>query len=233
MLIRRNEERGKNNISWLNANHSFSFGHYYDSAWTNFHKLLVINEDIIAPSMGFGTPPHKDMEIITYVIEGEIKHRDSMGNLGLISPGEIQVMSAGAGVAHSEHNNLSNGPTHLLQIWIHPIRNSLSPRYDQRIVYEKDEVNFFKLIAGIDASSDVIQLNAEAKIYLGRYNKSANIDFSPNKYEQYWVQIIKGELTIANNSFKAGDGIGFSNKEEINIFVGEEGSEFLILEVSK
>ena len=233
MLIRKSAERGKNNISWLDANHTFSFGQYYDPSWTNFHQLLVINEDTIAPAMGFGTHPHKDMEIITYVIDGEIKHRDSMGSLGLITPGEIQVMSAGTGVAHSEHNNLTDKPTHLLQIWVHPSKNNLKPRYDQKRVYEKGEENFFKVIAGIDAGSDAITLNAESQIYLGRYNHPVTIDFSPKHFNQYWVQIVRGELTINDQVFKNGDGIGFSNKESISIKAGLNGAEFLILEVGE
>lgn len=233
MLVRKSAERGKNNISWLDANHTFSFGHYYDPAWTNFHQLLVINEDTIAPAMGFGTHPHKDMEIITYVIDGEIKHRDSMGSLGIITPGEIQVMSAGTGVAHSEHNNLTDKPTHLLQIWVHPSANNLRPRYDQRRVYEKDEQNFFKVIAGIDAGPDAIALNAESQIYLGKYDKASAIDFSPRHFDQYWVQIVRGELTINGKSFNAGDGIGISGGESVNLKTGNNGSEFLILEIGQ
>lgn len=231
MLIRKSYERGKNNIAWLDANHSFSFGHYYDPQWTNFHKLLVINEDTISPAMGFGTHPHKDMEIITYVIDGEIKHRDSMGSLGVITPGEIQVMSAGTGVAHSEHNNLTDRPTHLLQIWVHPIRNNLTPRYAQKRVYENGEINFFKVIAGAYESADTIGLNAEAQIYLGKYDTSSELQFVPKHFEHYWLQLVSGDVKIDDNNFTAGDGIGFSNKEKINIQIGKNGAEFLILEV--
>lgn len=231
MLIRKSYERGKNNIAWLDANHSFSFGHYYDPRWTNFHKLLVINEDTIAPAMGFGTHPHKDMEIITYVIDGEIKHRDSMGSLGVITPGEIQVMSAGTGVAHSEYNNLPDRPTHLLQIWVHPIKNNLTPRYAQKRVYQNSEMNFFKVIAGATESADAIALNAEAQIYLGKYDSAKELAFSPKHFKNFWLQLVSGDITIKGVSFSAGDGIGFSNEEAINIQIGANGAEFLILEV--
>lgn len=235
MLVRRSEERGKNNIDWLNANHTFSFGHYYDPKWTHFHKLLVINEDTIAPAMGFGTHPHKNMEIITYVIEGEIKHRDSMGSLGVITPGEIQVMSAGTGVAHSEYNNLANASTHLLQIWVAPSQDNLTPRYAQRRVYDAQEKNFLKVIAGPRDGRDddeFIKLNAEAQIWLGKYDHKESLEYTPAHYNNYWVQIVRGAIEISGKSFKAGDGVAFSNKENVTLVTSDLGAEFLILEVA-
>jgi quercetin 2,3-dioxygenase len=232
MLVRKSNERGKNNISWLDANHTFSFGHYYDPRWTHFNKLLVINEDTIAPGMGFGTHPHSDMEIITYVIKGEIKHRDSLGSIGSITPGEIQVMSAGTGVAHSEFNGLIDAPTHLLQIWVMPSKEGLKPRYDQKRVYKEEETNFLKIIASADDKGE-IQLNAEARIWLGRFDQKTVVNFSPELYKQYWIQIVKGDLEIAGQKFKNGDGIGFSDGEKIAIDIKEGGAEFLILEVGK
>ena len=233
MLVRKSEERGKNSIDWLNANHTFSFGHYFDPLWTNFHQLLVINEDTIAPAKGFGTHPHKNMEIITYVIDGEIKHRDSMGSLGIITPGEIQVMSAGTGVTHSEFNNLSDRPTHLLQIWVHPNQNNIAPRYDQRRVYSESEKNFFKVIAGKGPESEIMNLNADAQIWLGKYDHGTKIDFAPKHFNQFWIQIVRGSLNIDNKTFKAGDGIAFSNGENISITTSNDGAEFLLLEVGE
>lgn len=232
MLVRKAQERGKNNISWLNANHTFSFGHYYDPKWTHFNKLLVINEDTIAPSMGFGAHPHRDMEIITYVIEGEIKHRDSMGSIGQITPGEIQVMSAGTGVTHSEHNALSDRPTHLLQIWVEPSKENLEPRYDQKRVFEKGDMNFFKVIASPDHKAPV-RLNAEAQIWLGRYDKKETIEFTPGLYDQYWIQLVKGRISVNAETFGPGDGLAFSKGEKISLSLGDEGAEFLLLEVGK
>jgi redox-sensitive bicupin YhaK (pirin superfamily) len=231
MLVRKSAERGKNNIAWLNANHTFSFGQYRDPKWTHFNQLLVINEDTIAPAMGFGTHPHDNMEIITYIIKGEIKHRDSMGSLGVIKPGEIQVMSAGTGVAHSEYNNLEKDPTHLLQIWVLPNKENLQPRYDQRRVYEEHEENFFKMIAGRSDQAGAIVLNANAQVWLGKYNQEALIEFTPPLFKNYWIQIVKGDLTILGQTFSAGDGIAFSHKEAITIATSNNASEFLILEV--
>jgi quercetin 2,3-dioxygenase len=232
MLVRKSSERGKNKIDWLNANHTFSFGQYFDPKWTHFHKLLVINEDTIAAKMGFGTHPHKNMEIITYVIEGEIKHQDSMGSLGLITPGEIQVMSAGTGVAHSEHNNLEAKSTHLLQIWIMPSRDNLIPRYAQQRVFGPNEQNFFKIIAGTQKDDVGIKLNADALIWLGKYSQEASVNFSPLHFNNYWIQIVKGGLKINGQVFEKGDGIAFSSGERIEINTTENGAEFLILEIA-
>lgn len=239
MLLRKSEERGKNNISWLNANHTFSFGHYYDPKWTHFHQLLVINEDTIAPSMGFGTHPHNDMEILTYVIKGKIRHRDSMGNLGFISPGEIQVMSAGTGVTHSEHNDLADSPTHLLQIWVHPIKEHLPPRYDQKKVFDQQSTQLFKVIATTkndvnNISDEVVTLNAEAKFHLGRFEKEASLSFSPTLYKNFWIQLIDGNLSIDDIQMKNGDGLGVSAKaaQVFELKIGANGAHFLIIEVN-
>ncbi|MDO9184172.1 MAG: pirin family protein [Bacteriovorax sp.] len=233
MIIRRANERGHNEISWLNSWHSFSFGHYYDPKWQGFNQLLVINEDYIAPSMGFGTHPHRDMEIITYVISGELKHQDSMGNLGIIKPGEIQVMSAGSGITHSEHNNKNSEQTHLLQIWVQPNAQGLKPRYDQQIVFNPTDYNFLKLIASpMKHQNSDVGLNADAQFWLGRYNKNETLNFAPKLFTNFWIQIIKGEISINALQFKSGDAIAFSDNESINIEVGNFGAEFLIIEVA-
>jgi redox-sensitive bicupin YhaK (pirin superfamily) len=235
MLIRKSKDRGHNIISWLNSWHSFSFGHYYDPKWQGFNQLLVINEDYIAPSMGFGTHPHDNMEIITYVISGEIKHQDSMGNLGYIKPGEVQVMSAGTGITHSEHNNKNAEQTHLLQIWVLPNKENLTPRYDKQKIFSPDEFNFFKIIAAPKneaSENNAVSLNANAQFWLGRYNKSEKIIFSPILFKNFWVQIIKGELLVNEHNFLAGDAFAFSNKEEIQIEIKDSGAEFLIIEVA-
>jgi quercetin 2,3-dioxygenase len=234
MIIRKSKDRGHNTISWLDSYHSFSFGHYYDPKWQGFNQLLVINEDFIAPTMGFGTHPHRDMEIITYVISGELKHLDSMGNLGIIKPGEIQVMSAGTGITHSEHNSKNDAVTHLLQIWVHPNQVRLTPRYDQQTVFSPDEYNFFKLIAKTATSNEPnvpVSLNADAQFWLGRYNKSETINFKPAIFKNFWIQIIKGELEIAGEILSAGDAIAFSDNEAVTINVNANGAEFLIIEV--
>lgn len=234
MIIRKAFERGHNSISWLDSYHTFSFAHYRDPKWTHFNKLLVINEDTIAPAMGFGTHPHKDMEIITYVTHGQLRHQDSMGSLGLITPGEIQVMSAGTGITHSEFNNLQDAPTHLLQIWIHPQKKGLEPRYEQKRIYAEDEINFFKVIASPDEMyEDAVKLNADAQIWLGRYDKSTTLHYSPDLFDQYWIQMIKGSIEINNQTYLPGDGIGIENALELNIHVHKDGAEFMILEVGR
>lgn len=237
MLTRLSKDRGHNVISWLDSWHSFSFGHYYDPKWQGFNQLLVINEDYIAPEMGFGTHPHRDMEILTYVISGELKHFDSMGNLGIIKPGEIQVMSAGTGITHSEHNNKTTDRTHLLQIWVLPNKTGLKPRYDQQSIFDPNEYNFFKLIATPFSHKQTetpvpVSLNANSQFWLGRYNKSEELNYRPELFNNFWIQIVKGELSVNNIPFKAGDAVAFSNRDEIKILVSEAGAEFLIIEVA-
>jgi redox-sensitive bicupin YhaK (pirin superfamily) len=237
MLTRKSNERGHNVIDWLDSRHSFSFGHYYDPKWQGFNDLLVINEDYIAAGMGFGTHPHSDMEILTYVISGELRHKDSMGNLGIIKPGEIQVMSAGTGITHSEHNNRNTERTHLLQIWVLPNQKGLTPRYDQKSVFTPDEFNFFKVIAApfkvenkIETSG--VSLNANAVFWLGRYDHSETLDFKPTLFPNYWVQLIKGGMTVNGLSYTAGDAVGFNASEALKITIGDAGAEFLIIEVA-
>lgn len=235
MFIRKSNERGHNEISWLNTYHSFSFASYRDPLWQGFHQLLVINEDRIAPATGFGTHPHREMEIITYVISGELRHKDSMGNLGVIKPGEIQVMSAGSGITHSEHNNKDSLETHLLQIWVLPSKLNLTPRYDQQKIFEENEFNFLKCIATpveFSSSATAVFLNAHAKIWLGRYNKTASLEFKPTLFKHFWIQMIKGELNIADQIIKAGDAMAFEAGESIGLHIVNNGAEFLIIEVA-
>lgn len=233
MIIRNSEERGHNVISWLDSWHSFSFGHYYDPKWQGFNSLLVVNEDFIAPSMGFGMHPHRDMEILTFVISGELRHQDSMGNLGLIRPGEIQVMSAGTGIYHSEHNNRETDRTHLLQIWVLPDRQNHKPRYDQKTVFNPEEYNFLKVIAApFSEPSDGVHLNAKAKFWLGRFDRPEEIHFKPTTFPHYWIQIVKGEMSVNGRPFKAGDALGFEATEESKLSIGDSGVEFLIIEVA-
>lgn len=233
MLKRLSEERGHNVISWLDSYHSFSFGHYYDPKWQGFNDLLVINEDYIAPAMGFGMHPHRDMEILTYVISGELRHQDSMGNLGIIRPGEIQVMSAGTGIFHSEHNNRNTDKTHLLQIWVLPDRNNHTPRYDQKTVFKSEEMNFTKVIAApFGHETQGVQLNAHAKFWLGRFDRSEEIHFRPTLFAHYWLQIVKGAMTINGETYKSGDAVGFEAREESRLQLGANGAEFLLIEVN-
>lgn len=233
MITRLAQERGHNVISWLDSWHTFSFGQYYDPKWQGFNDLLVINEDYINPSMGFGTHPHKEMEILTYVISGELRHKDSMGNVGIIRPGEIQVMTAGTGVTHSEHSNSSTERTHLLQIWVLPHKSGITPRYDQKKIFDNDEYNFLKVIAApFNGTTAGVSLNANAKFWVGRYNKSEDLTFKPTLLPNYWIQIIKGDLTINGSHYEAGDALGFNNSEEAKLETGPNGSEFLIIEVA-
>lgn len=236
MIIRPSEERGRNNFGWLDAKHTFSFGQYYNPKWTNFHNLLVINQDRIAPSMGFGTHPHRDMEIITYVIQGEIRHQDSMGNAGLIKPGEIQVMTAGTGVSHSEYNHKNDETTELLQIWIEPSEEHLKPRYEQKEIFSNDEKHFFKQIAGRSQHSNSIKLNAFGNIWLGKFEHEEITEFKATSFKNVWIQLIKGTLTVKTKEdsiqLRAGDGLGLEDVKDSTIKIHSAlTSEFILFEV--
>ncbi|MGZ3790442.1 MAG: pirin family protein [Bacteriovorax sp.] len=233
MIIRKSEERGHNTISWLDSMHTFSFGQYYDPNWQGFNQLVVINEDFIAPIRGFGSHTHKDMEILTYVISGMLRHEDSMGNLGFIHPGEIQAMSAGTGITHSEHNNKTAERAHILQIWVLPDHAGLKPRYEKANIFHPDEYNFMKVIAApFDEETSGVSLHAHAKFWLGRFNQSESIIFKPTLFPHFWIQLIKKGLSLNGKIYKEGDGVGFNAAEEVKIDIGDAGAEFLIIEVA-
>lgn len=232
------KDRGQANFGWLNSQHSFSFGEYYDPEHMGFGVLRVINEDRIKGGTGFGTHPHQNMEIISYVISGALKHQDSMGNKTIITPGEIQRMSAGTGVIHSEYNNLTHDETHFLQIWIIPDRHDYKPSYGQMNFESKITDNQLNLLVSRDGRNGSISINQDAFIYLGR---SAKKD-SPLNVQTYnhqtdlqrlvWVQVIRGELTVLNHNLKSGDGLGLSNCNNVLIEAAPD-TEFLLFDMVK
>lgn len=181
ITIRKSQDRGHAEHGWLDSYHSFSFADYYDPKWMAFRSLRVINEDIIAAGQGFGSHPHKDMEIITYVLSGQLKHKDSMGNEGVIKPGEVQKMSAGTGVVHSEFNASSKIEAHLLQIWIMPDTKNLKPAYEQDLlpVDQQDSLVAFP-----------VTIHQDAKLFRGRLSKGKELSYTLNKERGAWVQMI-------------------------------------------
>ena len=184
ITIRKSQDRGHAQHGWLDSFHSFSFADYYDPQWMGFRSLRVINEDRVAAAQGFGSHPHKDMEIITYVLSGQVKHKDSMGNEGIINPGEVQKMSAGTGVVHSEFNASSKKEVHLLQIWIIPDTKGLAPAYEQNLLPEdqKDSLVVFP-----------VNIHQDAKIFRGRLSKGHELVHKLSKGRGAWVQVISGD----------------------------------------
>jgi redox-sensitive bicupin YhaK (pirin superfamily) len=217
--LRPSEQRGRSQLSWLDSLHTFSFNEYYDPENMGFRPLRVINEDWVAPGKGFGTHPHRDMEILTYVLEGELEHRDSMGSTSVIRPGELQRMTAGTGVTHSEFNHSPEAPVHLLQIWILPERKGLKPSYEQRPL--GDLSGGFHLIAGNDGA---IKIHQDAQLYAARLapGEQATHKLAPKRHA--WVQVARGRVKVNGQEMKAGDGAAISGENAVT-GKAEEASE--------
>lgn len=227
LTIRKSNERGVANHVWLESFHTFSFADYFDRKHMNFGNLRVINEDKIAAGAGFGKHPHSDMEIITYVISGALAHEDSMGNASVILPGEVQIMSAGTGVFHSEFNHSKTDETHLLQIWILPKVKQIAPRYDQKSFSQKGD---FVLVVSGSGRDGSIQINQDAEIFLGKFAAGKNLDFVIKAGHKIWIQMISGEISVNGASLETGDAIAVENENSININ-SAKSSEFLLFDL--
>lgn len=225
--IRKANDRGLTEIDWLHSQHTFSFGNYYDPAQMGFGVLRVINEDRVKPSKGFGTHQHHDMEIISYVISGALSHKDSMGTGSIIKPGEIQRMSAGTGVAHSEFNASSTEPVHFLQIWIQPAKKGLAPSYEQSTLPPNPQ-NALMLIGSPQGGENAIKIHQNVNLYLGCLAASNNLSH-PLK-NSGWLQVIKGQITLNNHPLQKGDGAKIENEPLLNINCLTD-AEFLLFEL--
>lgn len=226
--IRKSEDRGRAELSWLSSFHTFSFSEYYDPAHMGFSVLRVINEDWIQPGAGFATHPHKDMEIITYVIEGAIEHKDNMGNSSVIVPGEIQRMSAGTGVYHSEYNHRKDGVSHLLQVWILPERKGLTPGYGQKSF--KDRLGSLTLLASRDGRDASISLNQDMNLYAAKFQKPEELNFTLLRGRKAWIQLVRGALLVDEIPLNPGDGLAIENENAFRL-KGDAGAEFLLFDL--
>jgi quercetin 2,3-dioxygenase len=226
--IRPSEERGHNKLSWLDSRFTFSFDQYYDPEHTQFRSLRVINEDIVAPGGGFPTHPHRDMEILTWILEGAIEHRDNTGGRGVIRPGELQHMTAGRGVLHSEFNPSSRDPAHLLQIWILPERRGLDPGYEQLSFSDTDLRGKFNLVAGPQAP---VTIHQDANLYIARLDKGAEAKQSLATGRHAWVQVARGAVWLNGTELKAGDGAAISDETEVRV-ESREPSEVLLFDLA-
>ncbi len=225
------KERGHANHGWLNAKHSFSFANWYNPDKINFGALRVLNDDIVAPGMGFGTHPHDNMEIITIPLKGKLEHKDSMGHTSVITTGEIQVMSAGTGILHSEFNASQAEEINLFQIWIFPNKRNVTPRYDQiNIEYAKAENNFLQLISP-DSKDEGSWIHQDAWIFINKSSKGKEIIYPIKKDGNgVYIMVINGSITVDNNKLENRDAIGVYNTKDVRIFVNED-SEILFLDV--
>lgn len=226
--IRKSSDRGHFQNSWLTSSHTFSFSEYYDPSHMHFKHLRVINEDYIAANGGFGSHDHHDMEIMTYMISGELEHKDSMGNSSVIKAGEIQFMRAGKLVTHSEFNPSSTETSHLLQIWIMPNQKGLKPEYHQKFYSKADKENKLCKIATGDINDSVFQIAQNIDIYASILDKSQKLIHTLKNNESAWVQIVTGELEINNIKLTSGDGAAIEIEELLSIQSNMDNTEFLL-----
>jgi len=229
-MIRRANERGHAEHGWLDTYHTFSFANYYDPNWMGFRSLRVINDDLVMPAMGFGTHPHRDMEIITYVLSGALEHKDSMGNGRIIRPGEVQYMAAGTGIQHSEFNPSNNEAVHLLQIWILPERKGLKPRYGEKSLVDAPKGRFH-LVTSKSGREGSLAINQDADLYVARLetgNEAAHA-LKPGRFA--WVHVAEGEVKLNGDTLTGGDAVALAEESRVKL-VASKPSQVLLFDLN-
>ena len=229
--IRKAEERGVAEHGWLHSRFSFSFAGYFDPRYMGFHSLRVINDDIIEPGEGFGTHPHENMEIVSYVVEGALEHKDSMGNGSVVRPNEVQRMSAGSGITHSEFNPLDNQPMRLIQIWIKPNELNIEPSYEQKTYLPEDKTNTLRLVASENGADGSVKIHQDARIYVSIIEPDAEVVKTGSGDRHVWVQVIDGMLKLDGEILKTGDGAAIEHARDLT-FQGLEKSEILVFDLA-
>jgi quercetin 2,3-dioxygenase len=228
--VRRSAERGYFDHGWLKSYHTFSFADYHDPAWIAYGALRVINDDRVAPGQGFGKHGHRDMEIITYILEGELEHQDSMGNGSIIRVGDVQRMSAGTGVTHSEFNPSDKQEVHLLQIWIHPEVKRLAPGYEQKHFAAADKRGRLRLIASDDAEDGSVVIHQDARLYAGLFDGAERADFPVSAGRRAWLQVARGAIAVDGTRLQAGDGARTAGPAQLKLHGGAQ-AEVLVFDL--
>lgn len=228
--IRKSDERGYADHGWLKSYHSFSFADYYDPRYVQFGPLRVINEDRVAPGMGFGTHGHRDMEIISYVLDGELAHKDSIGNGSVIRPGDVQRMSAGTGVRHSEYNHAANDTTHFLQIWVIPAENGIEPGYEERNFPAEEKRGKLRLVVSPDGAEGSVVIHQDARLYAGLFDgdEAATLAIAPGR--RAYVHVARGAVTVNGQALGAGDAAKLEAVEAITLAQGSD-AEVLVFDL--
>jgi redox-sensitive bicupin YhaK (pirin superfamily) len=231
LSLRKSQERGYADHGWLKSFHSFSFAGYHDPQFMGWGNLRVINEDRVAPGMGFGKHGHRNMEIISYVLSGELAHQDSMGNVKGIPPGDVQRMSAGSGVTHSEFNHAKDQTTHFLQIWIEPNVLEIEPSYEQKTIPLSDKQGKLRLVASPTSENGAVKIHADAKMYAGLFDGTESAELMLNPARKAYAHLIRGSLTINGQTLSAGDALLIENESNLQISNGK-AAEVLVFDLS-
>jgi len=231
ITVRPSSERGHFDHGWLNTYHTFSFASYYDPEHMGFRSLRVINEDWVHAGNGFGTHPHRDMEIITYVLEGALAHQDSMGTSSAIRPGEVQRMSAGSGVTHSEYNHSQSEAVHLLQIWIMPDKKGVKPSYEQTAFPDEEKRGRLRLVASRDGREGSVTINQDAELYATLLEPGETVTHALAAGRYGWAQVVRGGITLNGQPLQAGDGAAISDEERLEL-TGTESAEVLLFDLA-
>ena len=230
--VRHAAERGTANFGWLDSRHTFSFGDYHDPEQMGFGALRVINEDRVSPGQGFGTHGHRDMEIISYVLEGALEHKDSIGTGSVIRPGDVQIMSAGTGIRHSEFNHSKTEPVHFLQIWVVPDRQGIAPRYEQKTFPDADKRGRLRLVGSSDGRDGSVVIHQDAKIYASLLAKDAQVEHALAPGRHAWLQVARGAVTLNGQPLGEGDGAAVSDEQKLAIKGAADDSEVLLFDLA-
>jgi hypothetical protein len=229
--IRKANDRGHANHGWLDTYHTFSFSTYQDPEHMRFRSLRVMNEDFVEPGQGFGTHPHHDMEIVTYVLEGALEHKDSMGNGEVLRPGEFQRMSAGTGITHSEFNPSDTEPVHLYQIWLFPERKGIEPSYEQKRFPEDERHNQLRLVASRDAADGSLLIHQDARVYLSSLDEGRAVKQILEPGRHAWLQVLRGAISLNGQPLETSDGAAVSNEASLEI-VAKRPAEIMLFDLN-
>ncbi len=231
LTLRKAEERGRADFGWLDSRHTFSFGEYYDPDHMGFSVLRVINDDRVAPGAGFPTHPHRDMEIVTYVLDGALAHKDSLGNGSTIRPGEVQRMSAGSGIRHSEYNASKTAPAHFLQIWLLPQRSGIAPGYEQKAFDAVERRNVLRLVASPDGRDGSVTIHSDAALYASNLAGDATVEHTHGPGRAAWLHVARGSVALGAAVLKEGDGAAILGPEPLAIRGVAAESEILLFDL--
>ena len=232
LAIRPADERGLANLGWLDSRHTFSFGHYYDPQFMGFGPLRVINEDRVKPGQGFGTHGHSDMEIISYVLDGALEHKDSLGTGSIIRPGDVQRMSAGTGVRHSEFNASDSDPVHFLQIWIIPEKDGIEPNYEQKTYSDEEKRGRLRLVGSRDGRDGSVTIHQDADLYASLLASGDEVGYELGEGRNGWLQVARGSVRLDGNELSAGDGVALRGARSLTL-EGIDDAEILLFDMGQ